>query len=602
MRRLYQNYSDKRTNSYYLEMDTLGPNIASRVIVLLIVFCGVMLVLAGRLFQLQIVNGATMRAKSDNNRIYVHRLPAARGIIYDTQGTALVTNQPVHRLLTNHLGLLQLDSPIISREQALQIEATDSGRIIQSIGRYYPFGANIAHVVGYVAEADAQEVASDNIVSGDMTGKSGLERYYNSELSGQAGSELIELDAQGRLLRRVGQHEPQPGADIHLHLDASLQVFVNQALANYKGAVIVSQPKTGAIMALVSRPTYDPNVFGYELGDLGIDSDIDRNQAIVDYLNNPDRPMVNRAIGGTYPPGSVYKIVPSMAGLEEAAITAGTEIEDLGKITIDNYQFRNWFYTQYGGTDGMVNLSLALQRSNDIYYYKLGEMVGIDNLAKWSRMFGLGTPTGIDLLGEASGLVPDRLWKEQTVNERWYLGNTYHMSIGQGDLLTTPLQVNQMMAVIANDGRLCRPLLVKAIGDTQQKQAECVELGIEAEHIMAVKAGLIAACQPGGTGYPFFEFSLNKLDADRFGEDDFVACKTGTAQFNNPDGKTHAWFTIFAPAQNPEIMVTVLAEAAGEGSQQAAPVAKEILEFWFGGDSQLSSQSEPVNQTTFDSH
>lgn len=551
----------------------------NRLLVMVSIFGLFVLLIVGRLFQLQVVQGAEYRLKSDNNRIYVRKIPAARGIITDTQGRPLVTNQPVYRLLTDDYNRLSLDPQIVDRDLALKIEATQSGRVIQSVGRYYPYATSIAHVIGYVAEADTFDLESGYINPGEMTGKAGVERYFNQMLTGESGSELIELDAQGRLLRRVGQYEPRPGRDIQLHLDLELQQISEQVLEGYTGSVVVTNPKTGAVLAMSSNPSYDPNMFGYEPRVLGIDSQTNRNQMVTQYLSDPDQPMLNRAIAGVYPPGSVYKIVPSIAGLEDGVITPRTEIEDTGQIVIDDFRFRNWFFTQYGGTDGMVDLSLALQRSNDVYYYRLGERVGIDSIADWSRLFGLGEPTGINLYGEARGLVPDRLWKERVKNERWFLGNTYHVSIGQGDLLTSPLQVNQMMAVIANQGRWCRPQLVKTLDGELQDRVECRELGIEPEHIQAVEDGLVAACLPRGTGAPFFSYSLHELNS-RFAESDQVACKTGTAQYDNPNNHTHAWFTIYAPAENPEIMITVMMEGAGEGSQEAAPAAKVILDYW----------------------
>lgn len=586
MKRLYHHQIKSGLGKYQTTTPSNQLVQPGRLFTLMLGFVVAVLIISGRLFHLQVVNGQELREQSDNNRIYIRRVPAARGLIYDRHGEALVANQPVYRLLTDDTGRLQLDPKIITRELALQIEATQSGRVIQSIGRYYPFTESLAHLIGYVAEADQRDLASTQISIGEMTGKAGLEGTLNSTLIGQAGSELIEVDVRGRLLRQVGQAEPQPGNSVYLHIDAQLQTKAYELLEGYTGSVVVSQPKTGAILALVSRPSYDPNLFGYDPRVLGIETEQNRNRELSKLLGDTTQPMLFRAIAGTYPPGSVYKVVPSIAALEEGVVTEGTEIEDTGRIVIDNFQFRNWFFTQYGRTDGMVDLSLALQRSNDVYYYRIGEKLGVDNLAKWSRLFGLGQVTGLGLPGESAGLVPDRLWKERTKNERWYLGNTYHMSIGQGDLLTTPLQANQMMGVIANEGRLCKPLLIKSLGETEQKQAECQEVGILPEHIQSVKAGLVAACLPGGTGSPFFDYSLHKLNP-RFSDDELVACKTGTAQYINPDNLTHAWFSIFAPVNNPEIMITVMLEGAGEGSQQAAPVAKELLDFWLTQSSNL---------------
>lgn len=576
----YQHNNLRPSFAELMPRQTHLRDVRPRVWILTFCFLVATAILSLRLFHLQVVQGAMLRERSDNNRIFVRRIPAARGLLYDRNDKSLVVNQPVYRLLTNDYGRLLHESPIITHEQALQIEATDSGRTIQSIGRYYPYGRVTSHVLGYVAQADPSELIPGQIAIGEMVGKAGLEKYFNQALIGVPGSELIELDARGRVLRRVGERDSQPGDDVYLHLDVGLQKYIDEILADYIGSVVVTRPNTGAVLALVSHPNYDPNVFGYDPTLMGQQVNLERNRQIAQLLSRADRPMFNRAIAGTYPPGSVYKIVPSVAGLETGKIVPSTQIEDTGEIVIDQFRFRNWFFTQYGRSDGMVDLTTALKRSNDIYYYRLGEMVGVDQIAAWSRNFGLGTKTGIDLIGEANGLVPDRLWKERVKNERWYLGNTYHLSIGQGDLTTTPLQVNQMMAVIASGGRWCRPLLVRRIGSNDAPGAECREVGIKPEYIQAVTEGLIAACKPGGTASVFFNFSLHQLN-NRFAPEAQVACKTGTAQFHDPQDRTHAWFTIYAPVENPEIMITVMLEAAGEGSSQAAPMAKKIIEYWF---------------------
>lgn len=577
MKRLYsQNLHSK--NYWHSSSDNYQHK-PSRIILLMLVSVGLFFGLALRLFHLQVVQGANFRQRSDNNRILLRQIPAARGVIYDSKGEALVSNQPVQRLLTDSTGAILLDSPILTRDEVLRLEATQSGRLVTTVGRYYPFKQNAAHVVGYVAEASQEELETSDLILGEMIGKAGLEKSFNQELMGIAGSEVIELNAQGKVLRRIGQLDPQPGLDLQLHLDIELQKKAVEALGNRPGAVVVSRPNTGAILALVSSPSYDPNLFGFSDRELGVSQTEESHNELASLLTDENRPLVDRAISGAYPPGSVYKIVPSIGGLENEVIEASTEVEDTGVITIDQYQFRNWYWTQYGRNEGLVDLTTALQRSNDIYYYKVGEWLGIDALAEWSRAFGLGTETGIDLPGEVAGLVPDPVWKERVKNERWFLGNTYHMAIGQGDLLTTPLQVNQMMGVVANGGRLCKPQLVDKIGDKDQVGAECREVGIHSENLERVVEGLIAACQQGGTAYPFFDFSLNKLN-QKFSPEDLVACKTGTAQFFDPEDRTHAWFTIFAPAKNPEIEITVLVEAAGEGSAEAAPVAKQILEWW----------------------
>ncbi|MCL4382428.1 penicillin-binding transpeptidase domain-containing protein, partial [Patescibacteria group bacterium] len=257
-------------------------------------------------------------------------------------------------------------------------------------------------------------------------------------------------------------------------------------------------------------------------------------------------------------------------------------VEDTGVITIGPYKYPNWFWLQYGKTDGLLNIVTALKRSNDIYFYKVGEWVGVEKLAQWAGKMGVGKILGIDLPGEAAGVMPTPEWRKKTRGDEWYLGDTYHLAIGQGDLQVTPLQANFWTNVIANGGKLCRPTLLK--------NQDCKDLGLKKETIGLIKEGMKEACSTGGTGWPFFEF---KVQSSEFGERKIsVACKTGTAEYGDPQNKTHAWFTVFAPlpaeksakaapADEPELTITVLVEGGGEGSNVAAPIAKKILEEWF---------------------
>ncbi|KKR34006.1 MAG: Penicillin-binding protein 2 [Candidatus Gottesmanbacteria bacterium GW2011_GWC2_39_8] len=297
-------------------------------------------------------------------------------------------------------------------------------------------------------------------------------------------------------------------------------------------------------------------------------------------------------------------------------IMPDTKYEDVGVITVGPFKFPNWYFIQYGKKDGMVDVVTALKRSNDIFFYKVGEGLGIDKLASWSRKLGMGKALGLDISGEAKGLVPDENWKKKNRGEGWYLGDTYHLAIGQGDLLATPLQVNFWTNVVASDGYLCKPTVLNLEPRTKNQEQlnlepriknlepKCVDLGLKKEDIDLVKKGMIQACSPasseegvGGTGWPLFNFKIEnvkwKIDNVDFLEtaeatisgkpivEVKTACKTGTAEYGDPKGKTHAWFTDFAPAENPQLTVTVLYEGGGEGSSDAGPIAKEILKTWF---------------------
>ena len=306
-----------------------------------------------------------------------------------------------------------------------------------------------------------------------------------------------------------------------------------------KGAVVVTDGY-GEILALYSHPSFDP--FNIEK-----------------YLTNPNLPLFNRVISGAYHPGSLFKLVTAASALSEGKIDKNFTYDDQGVIKVNEFEYNNWFFTQYGKTEGLINLKKALARSTDTFFYKIGEFVGPDVLASWANKFGLGNLTNIDLPGEISGLVPSPDWKRQYKNENWFLGNTYHMSIGQGDLTASPLQANLMTSVIANGGKFCKPH-IKQTGEPPV----CADLDLSSEDLDQIKQGMLQACLSGGTGYPFFDFTPQ------------IACKTGTAETEIED-KTHAWFTAFAQ----DIVVTVLVEKGGEGSSVAAPIAKDILNYWF---------------------
>ena len=407
-------------------------------------------------------------------------------------------------------------------------------------GREYIFGKALAHVLGHVGEISQFE--------GDTVGKVGLEKEYDAVLSGQDGALLVEKDAEGKLVREVGRKDPVAGESLELTVDVSLQQKAFQVLAGRLGAVIASDSQTGEILALVSGPAFDPNKVEEALADSKL-------------------PLFDRATSGEYPPGSVFKVVTATAGLEEGRVNESTQIEDTGEIVIGDFRYGNWYYDQYGRKEGLLNIVRAIARSNDIFFYKMGEALGITALSDWAKYFGVGRAVGIDLPGEANGLMPDPDWKQKYIGESWYLGDTYISAIGQGNILMTPLQVNQMMSIVASGGRWCRPHLVKS-------ETNCQKLDISNKTIATVTEGLKQVTETGGTAWPFFDFTVD-------GERILVAGKTGTAEYGDPDDKTHAWFTAFAPADEPAIVVTVLLEGAGEGSNEAAPVAKELLAEWF---------------------
>ena len=521
-------------------------------------------VLAWRLFDLTIIRGYEFRSLAEGNRIKEIILRAPRGRILDRTGKVLADNTP------------------------------KDGEYDYT--RVYEAGQATSPVTGYTGEITAEELADPyykllGYRQGDRIGRMGIEAIFEGKLRGRDGRELVEVNASGAVMRTLGKIESVPGEDITISIDRSLtQAALVAFPTDEKGAIIVSRPTTGEVLALIISPSFDANVFSQTLPE------------------NPNLPMFNRAIGGLYPPGSTFKIVTAIAGLEEGAISEKTLFEDTGQLVIGPFTFPNWYFIKYGKTEGLVDIVKAIQRSNDIYFYKLGETLGITKLAAWARRLGVGTPMGIEIPGEAAGLMPDPAWKagrfdteadREARNDQWYLGDTYHVAIGQGYLLVTPLQVNAWTNVVGSGGKLCRPTIEKVSSDMRHASSSCKDLGIKKETIDLITEGMKRACEPGGTGWPLFNFSV-KRQASSVKQDDTsqlnvtpdtltpdtisvpVACKTGTAEFGDPQDRTHAWFTAFAPIEEPEISVTVLVEGAGEGSDKAAPIAKMILEEWFG--------------------
>ncbi|MDO8503501.1 MAG: penicillin-binding protein 2 [bacterium] len=539
----------------------------------------------GRLVDLQLFRGSYFRSLAEGNRIRRIPIKAPRGEILDRTGESLARNIPVYRLATFGEGGVVVETKEIPREEALRIESTDPGealKIIVDIGREYPLGEAAAHVVGYVNEASPQEVGNSPVCGeipnsgayalGDLVGRIGIETQYECVLRGTNGEELIEVDTRGRLVRKLGRKEPVSGKSITLSIDGGLQQAAYHGLVSapnekgtrpaiedgitVRGAVVAQDPGSGEILALVSAPSFDPGAIG------------DR---YAEWAKDPNMPFFNRATGGSYHPGSTFKIVVATAGLEEGKINKDFEFDDPGILRVGDFSYANWYFTQYGRTEGLINIVRAITRSTDTFFYKVGELVGPEKLASWAEKFGLGEKTGVDLSGEVPGLVPTPEWKEKVKGERWFLGNTYHMSIGQGDVTATPLQINNMTSVIANGGKLCGPHLIKEATQNSKFEtlnSKCEDLGLRPETVQLITEGMVGACSTGGTAFPLFNFKPQ------------VACKTGTAEFGDSEDRTHAWLTAFA-SDEPEIVVTALVEAGGEGSRVAAPVVKEVLDYWF---------------------
>lgn len=540
-------------------------------------------ILLVRIFYLQVVRGDYYRKLAEGNRLHTKTIRAERGIIFDRRGRPLVRNIPSFKW--EEEGKVRF----LSKDEALARMAEKKDENIETdTTRFYLHRDAFSHVLGYLGEVSKEELLlpkfSDH-ETGDVVGKMGLEKQYETVLHGLNGKELYEVDARGKIVRFLGSKEPLAGKNLTTTLDQEIQLSVYSAFASVdKGAVVVSHPKDGSILALYSKPTFDPNLFTSSPDYASSGAYRDINEVLSDTNNNP---LLNRVIGGVYPPGSTFKLIAAVAALESGAIKEDTQFEDTGILQVGEFSFGNWYFLSYGKKEGFLDVVGALRRSNDIFFYKAAEETGIDTLSSWAHTFGLGEILGIDLMGEEKGLIPDPAWKKRTLGDNWYLGDTYNLGIGQGYLLVSPLQVNMWTSVFANGGTLYTPHLVEGRGGALKKDF------IRRKHIELVRKGMRESCEQGGVAWPLFDFRVKnerlKVDGRDIIEDEraaasgvriVLACKTGTAE-TSKDENPHAWITVFAPFNNPEVVVTVLVERAGEGSNVAAPIAKKILEEYF---------------------
>ncbi len=503
-------------------------------------------VVVTRLFHLTVVKGAYYASLSDNNRVREIIIEPKRGKITDRKGVVLASNHD-------------------------PVETSTYDRLVSS--RIYYLPDVTGHILGYRQTADANDLKNDLCINklklGDKTGKKGIEKIHECELRGEHGKKLIEVDAMGKYIKTLSVLDPINGHDIELSLDSMLQQEAQRQLEGKKGSVVGIKPDTGEVLVLVSSPTFSPQIF--EDG---------ATKEAAELFANEEKPMFNRATEGTYPPGSVFKMVVAAAGLEEKAVTADTVFQDEGVLKAGSRDFHNWYYLEYGKTEGEVNLLKSLQRSNDIYYYQLGGKLGPEKIKKWAEIFGYHSRTGIGL-EEKEGIIPSAFWKEDTLKEQWFLGDTYNLSIGQGYVSSTPLQVALATVPFANDGYYCKPQLLKKTSQTSGV-SECKKLPLSQKTYDIIREGMKLACDSGGTAWPFFDFGIAESTSSALIKSPIdVGCKTGTAESHAESGKPHAWFTVFAPYDNPEIVLTVIVEEGGQGSDEAAPIARDILQAYF---------------------
>jgi len=588
----------------------LEPRLGHRLDALALVVVFVFVALISRLAYLQVVQGSYYERLADGNRIRLIPIMAPRGTFYDRNGVPLVSNRPgrtvslvpisgpiPEAVIDKLAAILAINPAQIRAKIAQQDGSFEPIRVKTDIGpdtvakieerrselpgvvieiqpiRNYINNDLAAHLFGYVSEISDVELESrkdEGYRSGDIVGKFGLEKVYDKDIRGVDGGGQVEVDVTGRPVQVLGEKKPIPGNCLVLTIDARIQKaaedaiderlqFLQTKLGNINAkaaAAVVINPNTGEILAMVSRPAFNPNLFagGISTKDWKVIND------------NPFNPMDNKAISGEYPPGSTFKIVTGTAALELGKVKPEEKVLDAG-----HYRDKG---NALGEVLGWITFKTALSKSDNVYFYQMGERIGIDNLAKYARMFGLGAPTGINLPGEASGLVANREYKEKVYHEDWYLSETLDAAIGQGFQLVTPMQSAMVMSEIANGGHRYRPYLVSKTvspdGETIKSfgPEEVGKIKISDSTLKLIRDALHDVALPGGTAaYVFDGFPIA------------IAGKTGTAE--NSHGDDHGWFVAYAPFDDPRVVVAVIVEQGGFGADSAAPIARKILEAVF---------------------
>ena len=573
-----------------------------------IFFVLVFVCLFAQLWSLTVLDFDYYQNLAERNRVRILPQIAPRGLIHDREGRVLVDNVYGFNLLLFRDEMSDLDATLqflmdglditeevlrerlkaagsysiyqpvvlkenLSMEETAYLLARQSEHpeveILKQPRRIYRYRSLAAHVAGYVGEispAQLQEPGFAEYKAGDIVGQFGVERTYNQTLTGRDGRRRVQVDSLGRILQDLEQIDPIRGEDLTLTLDLDLQATAENLLGENAGAVIAFDARSGEILVMASRPAFDPNQFAIRISKKEWDQ----------LLENPDHPLQNRAVQNTFSPGSTFKIIMALAGLERGIIDTKTTVTCNGAVDLYGHRFHCWKERGHGE----VTLREAIQHSCNTYFYLLGQKLGIQEIAHFSRQLGLGVPVGIDLLGEASGLVPSEEWKRQVRGEPWYPGETISLAIGQGPILVTPIQLARAMGIIAT-GRSPRLHLLK--GDSQQGSTAGRELlspAFAPENLQTIRDAMWSVVNEGGTGQGARLANYQ------------VAGKTGTAQTislstreklseSELEGlEDNAWFVGFAPRDNPEIIVAVIVQRGGSGGAAAAPIAREIFRLY----------------------
>ncbi len=568
------------------------------------------LLLAARLWQLQIIQGSDYARQAEHNRMRIIEIVAPRGTISDRNGIPLVENRPsfdvllyresmkdlavTTRFLAAKLNISSEDlesrldrsratgryRPIVikedvSMEDISQIEAYRGDHPEIQLGReprrLYHYGSLAAHLLGYLGEISEDELKSGKFPgakSGSQVGRSGVERIYNRFLVGKDGERQVLVDSRGREIGLISEVDAVIGGEVQLTLDFDVQAAAEKALDDRVGSIIAMNPGTGEILAMANSPSFDPNAFSTRI------SEHDWNELI----NDPESPMQNRAIQSSYSPGSVFKPIMAMAGLAEGVIDEEFSVRCRGSV---DYYGRTYHCLATNG-HGRLKLEQAIARSCNIFFYEVGKRLGISSIAEHAQALGLGARTGVDLTGERGGVMPSPEWKRETRGERWYAGETISVSIGQGAVSTTPLQILRAMSVIATAGKLVTPhVLLRAEGDDDSdKRWPIGRVQVDEEHFARIRDGMWRSVNDYGTGH---NAAIRGFD---------ICGKTGTAQVigseterqlteGQEEIRDHGWFVGFGRKENPEIAVVVFVEHGGRGGTAAAPLARKIFKTYF---------------------
>ncbi len=597
-----------------------------RTVLLSFMVAAIFFLLLLRLWHLQILNADDYRSKSEDNRLRFVPIAASRGAIMDRNATVLVSNQPSfslavvpqevkdkEALLDQLVSLLGIDReelaerwkkgqgraryyPIvlaanITRDQVEIIEENHlrlpGVEIEVKPVRQYASGMLASHLMGYIGEVSEDELSrkgNEAYNPGDYIGKNGIERAWEAVLHGRDGGRQLEVDARGRVLRTISETQPLVGNSVVLTIDARIQQGAESAFGEQAGAAVAMDVNSGEILAFVSNPGFDPALFSGKMP-----PDVWKQ-----YLEDKRRPLENKALSGQYPPGSTFKIITALAGLENNLVDENSSVSCSGAYRMGTSTFRCW--NRHG--HGSVDLKKSLRESCDVYYYHLGERLGVDRIAAMAKQFMLGSPLGIGLKHEKGGLIPSTAWKQKRFGKAWIRGETPSVSIGQGYVLMTPIQLASMIATVANEGTIYRPQLVKRIVDADGRTLRefgperIGTTGVSARSFRLVKQGLFAVVnERGGTG-----------GAARVGYVT-VAGKTGTSQVVKLRAgrggipyqyRDHALFVAFAPFEKPEIAVAVVIEHGEHGGSAAAPIAGRIIRAWYEAKHPPKPVARPV--------